>query len=185
MTVYTVSGVNEGEATLSDITGEAIVDGETMNLIPAYTPVILYRASSDDAVDAMINAPGTGFDGVQTAEGIGCTFYGTTTELEPDDLENYYAEGQTYILGGNKFIKADTNEGIAANKCWLVVDGANSARQLSIVIGDGTTAIDNGQLTIDNWAGAEEWYTIDGRKLNGKPTKKGLYINNGKKTVIK
>jgi hypothetical protein len=29
------------------------------------------------------------------------------------------------------------------------------------------------------------WYTLDGRKLSGKPTKKGVYINNGKKTVVK
>ena len=29
------------------------------------------------------------------------------------------------------------------------------------------------------------WYTIDGRKLYGKPTKKGIYINNGNKVVIK
>ena len=29
------------------------------------------------------------------------------------------------------------------------------------------------------------WYTLDGVKLNGKPTKKGIYINNGKKIVIK
>ena len=30
-----------------------------------------------------------------------------------------------------------------------------------------------------------EWYSLDGRKLSGKPTKKGLYINGGKKVVIK
>ena len=30
-----------------------------------------------------------------------------------------------------------------------------------------------------------ECYTLDGRKLQGKPTKKGLYIHNGKKVVIK
>jgi hypothetical protein len=29
------------------------------------------------------------------------------------------------------------------------------------------------------------WYTLDGRKLDGKPTKKGMYIVNGKKIVIK
>ena len=43
-------------------------------------------------------------------------------------------------------------------------------------------SIDNGQLTIDNEAGA--WYTLDGRRLNGKPTTKGIYINNGKKIII-
>ena len=30
-----------------------------------------------------------------------------------------------------------------------------------------------------------EWYTLDGRKLSGKPTQRGIYINNGKKVVIK
>ena len=31
----------------------------------------------------------------------------------------------------------------------------------------------------------DRWFTIDGRRLNGKPTKKGLYILNGEKVVIK
>jgi hypothetical protein len=30
-----------------------------------------------------------------------------------------------------------------------------------------------------------DYYTLDGRKLSGKPTTKGLYINNGRKIVIK
>ena len=29
------------------------------------------------------------------------------------------------------------------------------------------------------------WYTLDGRKLSGKPTQEGIYINNGQKMVIK
>ena len=32
---------------------------------------------------------------------------------------------------------------------------------------------------------ADAWYSLDGRRLSGKPTKKGLYINNGKKVAIK
>ena len=32
---------------------------------------------------------------------------------------------------------------------------------------------------------SDVWYTINGVKLDGKPTAKGLYIVNGKKTVIK
>ena len=50
--------------------------------------------------------------------------------------------------------------------------------------GDGTTAIRpiyNGQLTIDNGG----WYTLDGRRLPAAPTRKGIYIKNGKKVVIK
>ena len=34
-------------------------------------------------------------------------------------------------------------------------------------------------------AAAREWYTLDGRKLNGKPTKGGIYIHNGRKEVLK
>ena len=40
---------------------------------------------------------------------------------------------------------------------------------------------DNGEMINDK--AREEWYTIDGRKLSGKPTKKGVYIHNGKKVM--
>lgn len=29
------------------------------------------------------------------------------------------------------------------------------------------------------------WYSLDGVKLAGKPTQKGIYINNGHKIIIK
>lgn len=38
---------------------------------------------------------------------------------------------------------------------------------------------DNGEMRND------KWYTLDGRKLDAKPTKKGVYIMNGGKVVIK
>ena len=41
--------------------------------------------------------------------------------------------------------------------------------------------ISNEELGIRNY----DYYTLDGRKLNGKPTQKGLYIVNGRKFVIK
>ena len=45
--------------------------------------------------------------------------------------------------------------------------------------GIGALNTKTGELDFD------DWYDMNGRKLNGKPTKKGLYINNGKKIVIK
>jgi hypothetical protein len=48
----------------------------------------------------------------------------------------------------------------------------------------GTLNIEHGTLNIEHSAAAG-WYTLDGRKLDGKPTKKGLYIHNGNKLVIK
>ena len=48
----------------------------------------------------------------------------------------------------------------------------------------GIVDIEHGILNIEHSAAAG-WYTLDGRKLDGKPTKKGLYIHNGNKLVIK
>jgi hypothetical protein len=36
-----------------------------------------------------------------------------------------------------------------------------------------------GEISFDGW------YDMSGRKLEGKPTASGIYINNGKKIVIK
>lgn len=57
------------------------------------------------------------------------------------------------------------------------------AQDVTITVGNGiATNIDNGQR--DSVKGQKDgWYTIDGRKLNGKPAKKGLYIHNGKTIV--
>ena len=45
----------------------------------------------------------------------------------------------------------------------------------------GIVSIDNSQLTIDN----DVWHTLNGVRLNGKPTKAGVYIVNGKTVVVK
>jgi len=45
--------------------------------------------------------------------------------------------------------------------------------------GIGTLDTKTGELSFDGW------YDMNGRKLSGKPTTKGMYINNGKKIVIK
>ena len=56
--------------------------------------------------------------------------------------------------------------------------------------GDGQTGIREMNATAPGTYPAWEesngaWYSLDGRKLNGKPTAKGLYIHNGKKVAIK
>ncbi len=55
----------------------------------------------------------------------------------------------------------------------------------------GTLDTKTGEMTFfDEQSGkaerdSEAWYTLDGVRLSGKPTQKGLYINNGRKVVIK
>lgn len=46
-----------------------------------------------------------------------------------------------------------------------------------------TTVIENVELTIENPDDA--WYDLNGRKLSKKPTRKGIYVNNGKKYIVK
>jgi hypothetical protein len=48
----------------------------------------------------------------------------------------------------------------------------------------GVFIIGNGQSSIDNDACATGWFDLLGRKLAGKPTQKGVYINKGKKQVV-
>ena len=64
--------------------------------------------------------------------------------------------------------------------------GTNSQVKSFVLNFDGEdelTSIDHSPLTIDHSAG--KWYDISGRRLSGKPTQRGVYINNGKKIIIK
>lgn len=60
-----------------------------------------------------------------------------------------------------------------------------SQPMLKIFVPDSgiSTGIDSGQRS-KGLGQRDGWYSIDGRKLNGKPAKKGIYINNGKKAII-
>lgn len=62
------------------------------------------------------------------------------------------------------------------SKQWVVI-----GKESSITTGEALPLNDNGEMINDK---AGSWFTIDGRKLNGQPTKKGVYIHNGK-TVIR
>ena len=106
-----------------------------------------------------------------------------------------------------QFVRLTTGASAKPMRCYLSYVGVpNQARALTrgaaatdeelpqritvrLVGANGQTTgigtIDNGQLTMDNYADADGWYDLQGRKLSGKPTKSGLYIKNGKKFVIK
>jgi hypothetical protein len=49
---------------------------------------------------------------------------------------------------------------------------------------ENTTAINEHELHESHeLSGA--WYSLDGRKLSGKPSAKGIYVRNGRKFIIK
>ena len=113
------------------------------------------------------------------------TFMGTYKKLTFD------ADDRTvlYLGADNTLYYPQNGASIGAQRAYFKLSGlsvgniANSAIVLNF--GDGETtgigSIDNGELRIDN----DDWYSLDGRRLSGKPTAHGIYINNGKKVVIK
>ena len=89
--------------------------------------------------------------------------------------------GTVYGLYNGKLMRVASGT-IPAGKNYLRVNQTSGAPQLTITV-DNTTAIEmlENAAAIEN--GTDEWFTLDGRKLQQKPTKKGLYIKNGKVVV--
>ena len=72
-----------------------------------------------------------------------------------------------------------------AFRAYFRLKDPDAVRSISMNLDDDDATslreIRNEELEMRN----AEWYTVDGRKLSGRPTAKGVYINNGKKTIIK
>ena len=65
---------------------------------------------------------------------------------------------------------------------------ANNAKQFRLIFEDGeTTGIDTINMKADNNSetSSDAWYTLLGTRLPAKPTAAGIYINGGRKVVIK
>ena len=87
-----------------------------------------------------------------------------------------------------KFQKCDVNPGKCSALGAYLETASNLdsfARSIFVEEPDGSTTaintITGEQINFVN----DAWYTLNGVKLNGMPTEKGVYINNGKKIVIK
>ena len=114
------------------------------------------------------------------------TFKGTYTKL------GYTADTPSILFlgGANTLYYPKANASIGAQRAYFELSGfaasenTNLVRAFVLNFGNETTgivSIENGKLKIE----ADAWYSLDGRKLSSKPTRKGLYIHNGNKVVIK
>ena len=74
---------------------------------------------------------------------------------------------------------------VNAFRAYFHVDlGTSTVRSYNLSFGDEETGIATTDFT-DYTDKTDSWYTLDGRRLNGKPTAKGLYIHGGKTVVMK
>ena len=62
---------------------------------------------------------------------------------------------------------------------------ANTEARIFIEEPDGSTTVIKAISAEGEAVAADGWYTLNGIKLNSVPTEKGIYINNGKKVVVK
>ena len=162
--LYTISSVSTTAATLSS----------EIAIAPANTPILVYNGGQEAKTVLLIPTVDAA-DNVQAATAFKGTLTETTIPASTSTQNNY-------AFNGKQFVWVKEALPVAANKCWLEIpNSANAAPAMTIVFGEvtGIGVIDKGQLTNDIW------YDLNGRKLQGRPTKKGVYINNGRKVVIK
>ena len=167
------------------------VDGGTLNVsqtyaegetIPAGQGVVLQSSTADTFTFMPSNETGTtdafsmlyGSDDTYQDTESGYTYYILTTPQKP--------------TAGSLGFWWQVDQGVsvtnAPHKAYLKVPADNSSSIKGFTFTGGTTGITtigNEQLTNDNGA----WYTLDGKKLDSKPTQQGIYLHNGKKIVVR
>lgn len=135
---------------------------DAINYIPATTGVLLYREATD-AATAKSNA-----------------YTGATSSITSLLKSGSPTPYKDYILHGNQFVLSAVSE-IGVHRCYLPATGASGSRSLDIDTGDGTTGIYFGYQDASEY---DRWYDLQGNRIE-KPQKKGLFILNGKKVVVK
>ena len=170
VTAYTVSAVSGNTVTIAEVEGDNI---------PSHTPLLL-KKTADAVVTPTKVITGTGTDNLVSTTATGATFYGNASDAQITDGYDY-TYGNSYGLYNGEFVLIDTYSGIPANRCLLNVGNGQNAPVLSI--SEEITSLT--PIPSPKGEGREYFYTLDGRRLEGKPTQKGIYIVNGKKRVVR
>lgn len=65
-----------------------------------------------------------------------------------------------------------------------MIEAANYER-MTLDFATISTDIENISVAESDIDDNAQWYTLDGKRMQGKPATKGIYIVNGKKVVLK
>ena len=164
--LYTITTVGNETATATELTVAA-----------ANTPLLVKNNAAEAKTILLIPTTATP-DDVTPYEG----FKGT---LEATQIAASTATQNNYALNGKEFVWVMNAIDIAANRAWLETSATTTnSRALQIVFGDVTGMSEELRVKSEEFATAQ-WYDLNGRKLQAAPTKKGVYILNGKKVVVK
>lgn len=125
--------------------------------------------------------------------------YGTNLDGAVYGFAGASYNGGSYSVSPGDFVKAETGAYILPFRCYLTYNNA-SARSLTrgtdielpsriivrLVDKNGSpTAIGTMDTKTGEVTFGDEWYSLDGRRLQSQPTQKGVYINKGNKVLVK
>ena len=188
---------------------EASISGTTLNLtfgdavstLEAGTPYIIKWDKVDGYVDdAEHNITRPVFSGVtidKTERGYDTDNESVTTDARVRFLGTYVPQSFSEENKSILFLGAENTlyyplSGASIGACrayFKIGDDTASARQVtsfSLNFGDEYSTLGvTTPLSPARGAGGEAWYSLDGRRLSQKPSRAGVYINNGVKVVIK
>ena len=99
-------------------------------------------------------------------------------ETEQKYVYGFAAENKGVNIQAGEFVRVAAGATIKPYRAYLEV--AYNASRIAINWGDEATGI----RTLQPVKAQEGWYTIGGARLVGAPSKPGLYIYNGKKTIV-
>ena len=153
-----------------------------MGTIPANTPFLVKTSEEVDMnevtfEDVVVKKSATNKPSIALTE-KGVTFYGLYIAKSGLTANERTVSNDTWITNNSKA----TLLPLAA---YLETANANARVFVEDIDEDGTTAIKELDMNTMSVKAVDGWYTLNGVKLQGMPTEKGIYINNGKKVVIK
>ena len=98
----------------------------------------------------------------------------------PDNINNIVMLGSNNTLGYSKNPRT-----LHTFRChFYVSSGSDKARDFELNFDDGEiTSVTDKEMVVK--FKLDNWYTLDGKKLDGEPTEKGIYIYKGKKVIKK
>lgn len=160
--------------TIQSVSGDQAVLSDKSDAMPSNTPMLVYNKSNETKVILLIPCAEPDM-AITVAPEFQGTLTGTTIAASTDAQTNYAFNGKQFV-----FVKDDL--AIGANKAWLSINTGVPSARITLVF-DEATGISLTPNPSPEGEGA--WYDLNGRKLDKMPTKKGVYILNGKKVVIK
>ena len=168
---------------VTDKTTKNTVAVEKINYIPKDVPVLLLTGKKADGFGKGIFQPTIEEPEYTDAQ---LNVIKTKNKLVRNASLIDVTTAQYYLFHEGEFVLNAAGQ-LPVGKIYLdLVSSSGNAPRLFI---DGSQTTDIGEIIQGSEfvvnGRSEHWYTLDGRRLNGKPTKKGLYINNGNKVVIK